>query len=76
MELALDLNGIVAEPEPKLRVGKSQLTLVRFRQVAPGFEVVDRHAEFLGEQPQRLDGRRACPRFDPRNVGVRHAGAR
>jgi len=54
----------------------TELALVDLAEVGACLEILHRDAEFSSELPESLDGGTARPGLDPRDVGVRHAGAR
>ena len=75
-ELLLCLGRVVAEAELELCVGDPELALVGVADLGAGLEVIGRDTQLLGEHPQGLDRRAPRARLDPRDVGVRDAGAR
>jgi hypothetical protein len=51
LELCLGRIGIGVQPKLKLCIGETKLAIIDFSNVPTGFEVLDRHAELLGELP-------------------------
>ena len=62
------------ESKLKLCVRELEFPVVDVADVTAGLEVLDRDPELLRQLAERLDRRRTCSRFDPRDVCIRDAG--
>ncbi len=68
--------GLSVEPQPQFLLGEPELALGGGVEFGARLEELGRHAELLGEHPQRLHRRRPGACLDPGDVCVGDSGRR